>query len=534
MKNTASRAGSGPNRFAAIPSVNLPRSTFDRSHGHQTTFDAGYLIPVYVDEVLPGDTVKLRTSSFVRMATPLKPVMDNMYLDIFFFSVPLRLLWDNFQKFMGEQDNPGDSTDFLTPITTSPGGGYAANSLQDYMGIPPGVAGLEHNSFHMRAYNLIYNQWFRPQDITDSKVVDTDDGPDTPGDYVLLRRGKRHDYFTAALPFPQKGPAVPLPLGTTAPVIGSGNLQPEFTSPGSTGALYHPTVQTGIALPGTVGGAYFTSTGSGTSGASLDLEWSDPKLVADLSMATAATINSIRTAFQIQKLYERDARGGTRYTEIVRSHFSVISPDARLQRPEYLGGGSSKINVHPVAVTAATVDVVGTLAAYATGGSVNQGFVKSFTEHAVLIGLAMVRADLRYQQGLNRMWSRRTRFDYFWPSFQSLGEQEVLSREIFADGSANDDDIFGYQERYAEYRYKPSVISGTFRSSHPQSLDVWHLAQDFATRPVLNDTFIDETPPMDRVIAVPSEPDFLADFWFSQNHVRPMPTYGVPGLVDHF
>lgn len=520
-------------RFAMIPKADIPRSSFDAQKTYKTTFDAGYLIPVYVDEMLPGDTFNLKMTAFSRLATPLYPIMDNMVMESFFFFIPNRLVWTNWVKMMGQQDNPGDSISYTVPQMTSPAGGYAVNSLSDYMGLPTagqitGSNTVTHSALYHRAYNLIWNEWFRDENLQNAVVVDKGDSASNPSDYVLLRRGKRKDYFTSALPWPQKGAAVTLPLGTTAPIafnpVGSADAQITVLNASS-----------GLQTNMDAGGA-------GQTIVSASAHSTGRALYADLSSATAATINQIRQSFQIQRLLERDARGGTRYTEILRSHFGVVSPDARLQRPEYIGGGSTPININPIAQTSATnvtggSTPLGNLAAMGTSLAHGHGFTYSAVEHGMVIGLVSVRADLTYQQGLQKMWSRKTRYDYYFPVFAHLGEQAVLNKEIYCQGTSDDDNVFGYQERWGEYRYKPSQITGLFKSTSAGTLDAWHLAQKFTSLPTLNNTFIVDNPPVSRIIAVGDAANgkqFLFDAFFDVRMARPMPMYSVPGLIDHF
>ena len=512
--------------FSRVPNAEIQRSTFSRVHGLKTTFDSGLLVPIYVDEVLPGDTFQMNASGFGRLATPIYPLMDNMYLETFFFFVPNRLIWDNWEKFNGAQDDPGDSTDFLVPQIVDET--VAENTLFDYMGLPTKVAGIDFNNLHGRAANLIWNEWFRDENLQDSLPVPRGDGPDDIADFTLQKRGKRHDYFTSALPWPQKGDAVNLPLGTSAPVEFDSTVGNVGRMRLASGALHNTSALKTGASQGADGGL-LSSTSS-----SMVYDPNDT-LIADLTLATAATINELREAFQIQRLYERDARGGTRYTEILQSHFGVTSPDARLQRPEYLGGNKTELSMQPVPQTSSsdTTSPQGNLSALATL-STRGGFSKSFVEHGVLLGFACVFADLTYQQGMNRMWSRRDRWDFYWPALAHLGEQAVLNQESYAQGTSADTQTFGYQERYAEYRYKPSQITGKMRSNATGSLDVWHLAQDFTSLPALNASFIEENPPVDRVIAVTTEPEFIFDWYFDLKTTRPMPVYSVPGFIDHF
>lgn len=542
------RSASSNFTFSRVPSVDIPRSSFKRDRTYKTAFNANVLVPIFLDEVLPGDTFNLSLTSFARLSTPVVPFMDNLYMDYFFFYVPNRLVWEHWQEFNGEQKNPGDSTDYLVPQFSVPGNsGFSVGSLGDYFGLPVNVGGLSVSALPFRSYNLIWNEFFRDENFQDSVPVNTDDGPDQyfyrdsqgvlKPVYDLRPRGKRKDYFTSCLPFPQKGPGVEIPVASgIAPLVNSDSaalFRPKFYDQNS--ALLD-SQSLGVSPNGSL--SHVNNSGM------LDNRGAFLKVGADLSGLAVATINSLRTAFQIQRQYEKDARGGSRYFEILVSNFGVRSPDSRLQRPEYLGGGTVPIQIHTVAQTSSTdsTSPQGNLAAIGVAGTNRVGFSKSFVEHGYIIGLVSVRADLTYQQGIDRHWSRRSRFDFYWPALAHLGEQAVLNKEIFAqgssvvddDGNIVDDKAFGYQERWAEYRYGVSKITGKLRSGVDGSLDVWHLAQHFASLPTLSADFIEENVPLSRVLAVQDEPQIIYDSLVSVNCVRCMPVYSVPGLIDHF
>lgn len=524
--------------FAVIPQVNMARSVFDRSFSLKTTFDFDYLVPILVDEVLPGDTANLSLKTFGRLSTQLVPIMDNLYIDYHFFFVPNRLVWDNWEKMCGAQDNPADSIDYTLPVLTVTGV-LANGSIFDHMGLPTDVANAitVSNALPLRAYYKIWNDWFRDENLQNSVTLYTDDGPDLEADYTLQKRGRRHDYFTSCLPWPQKGTAIDLPLGSTAPILGIGlNAANIGATPGSVSTRFSDGTTSSITS-WTIEGADSPVAASqalvqikqGTAGY--------PDIYADLSGATSATINEFREAILLQSMLELAARGGTRYVEILRTHFNVISPDFRLQRAEYLGGGSSRINSHPVAQQSPTSgsNYFAQLGAFGTTSNDQHiGFSKSFVEHGWIIGLASARADISYQQGLERFWSRSTKYDFFWPKLQELGEQAVLNKEIYANGDANDVLVWGYQERYAEYRYKPSQIHGQFRSTYTTPLDMWHMAEEFGSLPSLNAAYIVSTTPITRALANSSAPHILLDAWFNYRHARPMQTYSTPASLGRF
>ena len=517
-------------RFNQAPQANIQRSSFDLSCNYKTTFDSGWIYPIKVWEILPGDSWRVRANFFARLATPLHPTLDNLHLESFWFFVANRLTWDNWQRFMGERDNPDSSTDYTIPQITCPPGGWTEGGAFDYYGLPTEIEGCDVSALPHRGYKLCWNEFFRDQNFFDTVNTPTDDGPDSGPLFGLLPRGKRRDYFTSCLPWPQVGPGVDLPLAGSAPVKGIG-MTASNISYTETGSFRE------------TGGTQSESYGSGKNNADTQLVVLEddnnlgfPGIYADLTDSSAATINDLRQAFQIQRLQERDARGGTRYTEILHAHFGVLSPDQRLQRPEILSTGYTSVQMAAVPQTSSsdTTTPQGNLSAYGTAMGSGHGFTKSFVEHGYLFCLISVRADLTYQQGIDRMWSRQTKYDFFWPALAHLGEQAVLSKELFFNNEPADNDVFGYQERWAEYKTGINRVTNKMKSSATGTLDPWHYAQEFTTRPTLGASFIEDKPPIRRTLAVQDEPEFLLDAHFDIKAARPMPTYSVPGYIDHF
>ena len=561
--------------FAVNPTrIDLSRSRFDRSSSYKTTFNVGQIIPFYVDEVLPGDTFSIDTSKVVRMQTLLTPVMDDIFLDTYYFFVPNRLTWNHWKQFMGENTESAwiPSVEYEVPQLTAPEGGWNIGTIADYMGIPTGVSGLSVSALPFRAYALIMNEWFRDENLSDPLNIPVTDatvqGVNTGTFVTDVAKGglpytaaKYHDYFTSALPAPQKGPDVTIPVGTAGPypVVAQSNIVP---NPGNVGLKFVPYTATfnnagtqwtgqvnelrgSTGASGSVGTPTAENSSFGVVTTNFQFGGAAEKIIPnnlwaiDSGEAAVATINQLRLAFQIQKLYERDARGGTRYIEILKSHFGVTSPDARLQRPEYLGGNRIPININQV-VQSSSTDASGTpqgnTAAYSLTSDNHSDFTKSFVEHGFLIGVMVARYRHTYQQGLERFWSRKDRFDYYFPVFANIGEQAIKNKEIYAQGTEKDDEVFGYQEAWADYRYRPNRVTGEMRSSAPQSLDVWHLGDDYESLPSLSDSWIrEDSKTVNRVLAVSDNvsAQLFCDIYIRNLCTRPMPLYSIPGLIDH-
>ena len=536
--------------FAQNPQVGVSRSRFQRNSDNKTTFNTGDLIPIYLDEVLPGDTHQVDVACVMRMATPIFPVMDNAFCDFYFFFVPNRLIWEHWKEFMGENKETAwtPKTEYSIPQVTAPTGGWAEGTLADYLGLPTKVEGISVSALPGRAYGLIYNEWFRNQNVTQPTLVEVTDATTTGkndgsanNDSAItlakpLKAAKVFDYYTGALPEPQKGEPISLGLGDgkVLPLLEDGTPAYKYNP---NGFAFGPNNTWQNDTTGSETGQItsITSNGSGNGNRYNDASGNQAAVTLGVNM-NAVTINQLRQAFQIQKLLEKDARGGTRYREVLREHFGVISPDSRMQIPEYLGGYRLPINVSQVIQTSSTdsTSPQGNTAALSVTTMNKSMFTKSFTEHGFIMGLAVVRTDQTYQQGIERMWSRKGRYDYYWPVLANIGEQAILNKEIYAQGNAKDEEAFGYQEAWADYRYKPSKVTGLFRSNAQQSLDAWHYAQDYKTLPTLSTTWMEQgEEEMKRTLAVKSQPDFIADFYFMNKTTRCMPVYSIPGLIDH-
>lgn len=523
---------------ARIQNANITRSKFVNQWTRKTAFDAGKLIPILVDEVLPGDHMSYQITAYIRMATPLFPMFDEQRVDTHFFFVPNRIVWDNWVKMMGEQQSPGDSIAFTVPqVGTNPAGEPVGN-LYDHMGIPTvgqlAAGGHSINALPFRMYNLIWNTWFRDENLSTASTQVKNDGPDTNNWYNILDRAKSHDYFTTALPWPQKFTAPTVPIGGTAPVIGIGKSNQAFPVANQAVFEANATNPTYAIAAGPIDltandSKFFVRGNHATTGY--------PQIFADLAATSGVAINTLRQAWMVQSLLERDARGGTRYVELVRSHFGVTIPDFRVQRPEYIGGGQSSLNITPIAQTAPTAGVpLGAIGGAGTSAGSHRASYAS-VEHGYIIGLISIKSELSYQQGFDKHWKRFTRLDFYWPELAELGEQAVFNYEIYASGAAADLLVFGYQERYQEYRTRQSDVTGIMRSTATGTLDAWHLAQRFLTLPALNNAFVLEDPPMVRILAagaLTAGQEYLANIMYNRVAVRPLPTYGTPAQMGRF
>lgn len=547
-------------RFALNPQVSIERSTISMPSNLKTSFNVGQLVPIYCQEVVPGDEFQIKTSKVLRLQTLITPVMENLYFDVYYFFVPNRLVWSHWQELMGENSDSAwiPQTQYSVPQLKAPSGGWNVGTIADYFGVPTGIDDLSVSALPFRAYALICDEWFRDQNVSQPlniPVTDADVSGVNSGSYVTdvakgglpFMAAKFADAFTTSLPSPQKSPSVTLPLGDNAPVYphptervyDDGDTVRYWQIMGymDNNNVYHDNTTARTLNVSSSGALKSYTIPSGSSAVNEFPIYNN--LFADLSAATATTINDLRTAFQLQRLFEKDAIGGTRYTEVLRAHFGVISPDSRLQRPEYLGGNRFPFNVQQVTQTSSTDAVTpqGNLAGFSVTADVNFDFSKGFTEHGFIIGLAVARYEHSYQQGLERFWSRKLRFDFYWPTLAHLGNMAVLNKEIYATGTSTDDEVFGYQEAWYDYRYKPSKITGQMRSQANGSLDSWHFADYYNSQPYLSDGWIREDPSnVDRALSVSSAvaDQIFGDIYFDVKATRPMPLYSVPGLIDHF
>nr|DAW00347.1 MAG TPA: Capsid protein [Microviridae sp.] len=534
--------------YNQVPHANVPRARFKRDYSLLTTMNEGDLVPIYCDEVLPADTAKIDLNALMRMSTPLYPVMDNCYCDFYFFFVPSRLLWEHFENLMGQNDSTfwAEKVEYTTPKTTAPTGGWNVGTLADYFGIPTGVEKLQVNSLPFRAYAKIWNEWFRDenlqQPVTTSKTDATTAGSnagtaltDAEAGGLPLKVCKYKDYFTSCLPTPQKGDPVKINSsnGNVLPLLEDGTPAYKYTP---NQFAFGPNNFWENNTTGSTNNQItaITSKGSGNGNRYNDANGNEAKVTLGVEMSSIS-INELRQAIAVQHILERDARTGTRYKEILQGAWGVTSPDARLDRSEYIGGYRLPININQVIQTSSTdaTSPQGNTAAFSMTTMSRNMATYSATEHGFIIGLAAVRVDHSYQQGVSRMWTRSTRFSYYDPMLANLGEQAVLNQEIYAQGNAQDEEVFGYQEAWADYRYRTNQITGEMRSTYAQTLDAWHYADKYTKLPTLSSDWIKEgRENIDRTIAVESQNShqFICNFYFDQTWTRAMPIYSIPGL----